>query len=87
MPGEVSEELMQHMIDEGYIVVAENQKNYPINLQEETLYEFGKVPPFSDPEARDLFFKLYHEAMDDGYSLRQEHVYRPAHRPRRRRRR
>ena len=81
----ISDEMMQHMIQEGYIVVAINQE-CSNKLTDEILYEFGKVPPFSDPDARDLFFKLYHEAMDDGYSLRQEHDYRPAHRPRRRRR-
>jgi hypothetical protein len=62
MPGEVSDELMQRMVSEGYIVVVENPENYPINQQEETLYEFGKIPPESDTDARELFFKLYREA-------------------------
>lgn len=57
MPTPISDEMMRHMIEEGYIVASDEQTS-----DGEMLFEFGKIPPLSDYDARLLFFELYREA-------------------------
>lgn len=77
----VTDDMMQHMIKEGYIIVADNQDSL-LKQQGEILYEFGKIPPETDPEARELFFGWYRQASN--YQLIDGAVYRNKrpHKPR-----
>lgn len=86
MPVPLTDELLQYMISQGYIVVADNQE-CDLKKQDEILFEFAKVPPESDFVAREMFFAWYHEALDQEYQIVGHNVYRPRHRPRRKRRR
>lgn len=71
MPTPVSEEMMQYMIDKGYIVISESQD--PKLKGSATLYEFGNIPPLTEFEARTLFFELYREASK--YTLVEGRVF------------
>lgn len=74
MPVPLSDEMMQYMVKKGYIIISPYQDS---KLKDsEILYEFGDIPPSSDPDARHLFLELYREASK--YQLVEGKVYRNA---------
>lgn len=84
MPLPITEEMLRYMLDKGYLVVAEDQE-CSLKEQDEILYDFGKIPPESEPAARDMYFTWYREASE--FQLVNGEVYRRRHnRPKRRRR-